>query len=1188
MKAIVKSMCVQRGLSFWNYPQLRYSTIGEGGSSRRSSSSSCGERIETRLRSLRHRAWSRYGQRRALAYSTGARGRPGHSRIPCPEAVLLPLLVAIALTSSAVAGSVTVMEKYARSPDMGVYATAPHGQALGVAGRELIYPVVFNKRQVTKGAILVCFKPLLHKRDWRKLHVPLVTLTDGSQNLRLRIYPFWQRKDDVPFTQRIGISIQNPAVPRETWQFGHNLGSESHTIFHHLVYTWDRQKAYAFLDGEQIAAIEKKDERWLTAFDGSAAQLILRGNAWFDEVAILDRAITAAQAHKWSQDPSGLGAMAAFRAEFSGSLAARCPVGGSGDVVRFVAHVGHPDATFRRDEPTQFTFTVVNTTGVDHKLSLRGLIKDLHKKTVLNKAYPVQVGAGGTAQVLFDLAGIKPNGLFWGYFSLTEKGEVIQKETIQFAKTLAVDVTKYRGDEIGTGICEGRSTMGFNPPVYEKWHQVHYEFWRDMEMDPGKWYFDRMDLRIDNLVRTGRIPVVLLYGSPDWQVKRYPVGEYKSHMRASSPPDDLDAWKAYVRTLGERYKGKVKDYLVWTCEAFFLGSNFRGTTAQYVELVKTSAEILHAIDPEIRVVPAYGGYDRHAMGVAKGTAGLAAYYTSSHYKLFDRKVAYPERIWDKQRSMLKATGASTKIANMEFGVYALGRWALHEDGYPMTRKEFEEAGIWAKMPDVYRRRGQPFPDWHTVAALVVRGVACGKAAGLLYNLYWSTGNIGSFSELLYKAHAPSPASVAYANISGLLAGAKYRQRINIGSPELKAYLFQKDDEHLIITFTDKQESPAYFEVAGDGIRVLDLYGNDSPYESFGPVMKVMLQPNRPLYVTGISRVPEESRPVLDTSSTGRASPGMKASWQVSLYNPLPEPVTGTVEVELPKSFASMAPQEVTLAPKETKDVAFTAAVPMAAIGTQTMVTRFATRSEILKTLTHQGTFQISPAVVAPRVQQPPKIDGKLDEWGDVTQFPIRLDRPAQLLRGVPYTQIGWPRFDWNGTHDLSALATVAHDAGNLYVAIRAFDDKLKNLWYRSPVPQRAYDGDSVELLIDGRGAKDQGGPTFTGDAYHLIIVPPMKDYPSRWYRVQKPQRGALVGLVVESLLLKDGYTMEIKLPFRNFLSLKAGPGLNIGLDLGVNDHDEYYDTRKAAKAALRWTGCSSSGNPSLFGRLILR
>ena len=761
---------------------------------------------------------------------------------------------------------------------------------------------------------------------------------------------------------------------------------------------------------------------------------------------------------------------------------------------------------------------------------------------------------------------IKPKGLFWAHYALLDGEKVVQQETIPFATTLAVDITKRTGDDIRTGICAGPSTMHFNPPVYDKWHQVHYEYWRDLEYEPGKWYFDRMDLRIENLLNTGRIPILILYGTPDWQVKRYPVGKFEYSMRQGSPPDDIEAWKTFVRKLGERYKGKVHNYLVWSCEAFFLNSNFRGTTEQQVELARTAADFLHKIDPNSKVIAAMGGYDEHMIGMAKGTAGYIDEYCSSHYMLFNRKGAKPEYTWVKPRKILTQFNASTVACNMEFGVYALGPRGVKDDGYPMTAEEVKTSGVWEKMPQVYRNWGKPFPDWFTVPSRIFRGVVTGEAAGLKYNLVWSTGNVGSFSDLLYKHNTPSPASVAYANLSGLLAGTRYLQRINIGSLDLKAYLFKKGDQYLIATFTDEPTAPAYFELAGKDIRVIDMYGNDVEHKRFGPVLKVMLRPKKPLYITGITNVPTESKPLLNLADAGDVIPGMTCDLTVSLYNPMNKPLSGDVTIALPEVFKPLPPQNVKLDPKQSRDLTFKLPVPIDAVGIQKTVTTFKTDSDVLGVLTHKGEMSVSPAAAVNKLTQTPTIDGKLNDWPDVKTFPIHLDKAAQLLVGVPFGEVGFPRFDWNSVKDLSAHAIVAYDKDNLYIAVRVYDDKLENLWYRGKFPQQAYQGDSIEIFLDARTDK-QGEPTFTGDCAHLIIVPPMPDYPARVFRIQKPHGTELPGMVIESQALDDGYAVEVKIPFDNYPELKVGPGLNIGFDLGVCDNDEFYKAKmKGAKS----------------------
>jgi hypothetical protein len=73
---------------------------------------------------------------------------------------------------------------------------------------------------------------------------------------------------------------------------------------------------------------------------------------------------------------------------------------------------------------------------------------------------------------------------------------------------------------------------------------------------------------------------------------------------------------------------------------------------------------------------------------------------------------------------------------------------------------------------------------------------------------------------------------------------------------------------------------------------------------------------------------------------------------------------------------------------------------------------------------------------------------------------------------------------------------------------------------------------------------------------------------------------------MESKVLKDGYTFEIKLPLVNFPALKPATGQDIGLEVILNDNDEITNEQRS-KAALSWTGVTGvSGNPAKMGRIV--
>jgi len=1101
------------------------------------------------------------------------------------------------LAALSAADSVRINERYSRKPEDGVYRPSPNGQAMGLARGPLDYAAPFRRGAVESGSLSVVFRPLLGRRDYRHLHDAIVTLTDGENSIALRLFPWSQPKPELPPTQRIGMAVKpnHKGAPREGWMFSHSLGQDSHTRYQHVLFTWDRERVAAFVNGECVKRFEyqqKKHVLWPSVLDGRRATLSCRGYAYLDDVAVLDRALNDAEAQAWSgkgKAPADID-KAVFHAAFDGTRDARSACAADGDVVRLIAVPGRPEATFHGEEETELTFVAFNATSQKHSARLRLRVDDIDKKLVLEKRLAVELPAGSAAPVRVQLEEMTVNGLFWAHADLLDGETVLASAVVPFARTLALDPGRHGGDVIRTGHCAGQVCAEFSTRVYAKWHQVHYEYWRDLEYEPGKWTFDRMDLRVDNLVKSGRIPMVMLFGTPDWYVSKYPEDKYSYSYRMRTPPDDIEPWKTYVRTVAERYRGRVRYYILWSCEAYFLGSNFRGTSEQQVALIRAAAEILHAIDPEIRIIPAFGGYDRHQIAMAKGTADCAYGYCASQYHLTLVEDKYPLKVWEKGLAALRKANAPTRIFNLEYGVYALGRTAVNPDGRPMTAAEVKENRIWEALPEVYHRRGKPFPDWYANAARQTRVCMLSAALDQKTCMVWSTGATGAFSDITYRLHAPSVSSVAYANASGLLAGTSFVKRLTVGPPEQKAYLFRQGDGFLIAAFNDGAAAEVLLNLAGsERPRIIDLYGNQTPFTRIGPLARFSLTPNRPLYIVDLDQSPGEARPIVELTTPGAVLPGRNVHLKTVLSNPLQEPLKGSLSFRFPTPFTGPPDSAISLAPGESREIDIPLAVPDEALGSYEIEARFATESDALGALNAAAPLRVSPWTHITLTRPPPLIDGDLGEWGDEKDFPIHLNKVEQLLKGVPYTRIGWPRFDWNNVADLSAHAAVRMDDKNLYIAVRVHDDKLANLWFRSTNPARAYDGDSIELFLDARRREDQGSPTFSGACYHLIFVPPLGDYRAAWWRVQKPRGGALPGLAAASKVLADGYTFEIRIPFDSLPDLERTPGCDFGLDIGASDNEEFFPKAvRGAKAALRWTGASSSGDPSLFGRLLIR
>jgi len=123
--------------------------------------------------------------------------------------------------------------------------------------------------------------------------------------------------------------------------------------------------------------------------------------------------------------------------------------------------------------------------------------------------------------------------------------------------------------------------------------------WREMQPAAGVWNFGTLDARVDRAI-SGRREVLMVLGqTPQWAARRPTEYSYNGP-GAASEPADLASWRAYVRTLAIRYKGRIHKWELWNepnVKGFFSGS-----PAAMVELAREAYVTLKHIDPSNVVV----------------------------------------------------------------------------------------------------------------------------------------------------------------------------------------------------------------------------------------------------------------------------------------------------------------------------------------------------------------------------------------------------------------------------------------------------------------------------------------------------------------------------------------------------------------------------------------------------------
>src|SRR4030042_3686535 len=99
--------------------------------------------------------------------------------------------------------------------------------------------------------------------------------------------------------------------------------------------------------------------------------------------------------------------------------------------------------------------------------------------------------------------------------------------------------------------------------------------WPEIQPNKDQWNFTLIDKAII-LAEENNIEIVINIGlSPKWAAARPNNKSGYGEELTASEPANIEDWKTYVRTLAERYKGKIKYWEIWNepdLKLFYTGS----------------------------------------------------------------------------------------------------------------------------------------------------------------------------------------------------------------------------------------------------------------------------------------------------------------------------------------------------------------------------------------------------------------------------------------------------------------------------------------------------------------------------------------------------------------------------------------------------------------------------------------
>lgn len=277
--------------------------------------------------------------------------------------------------------------------------------------------------------------------------------------------------------------------------------------------------------------------------------------------------------------------------------------------------------------------------------------------------------------------------------------------------------------------------------------------WFSLEPRKGVWKFDKLDIAMRLMEWRGVDVLYTLGETPTWASSN-PTRKGSYVYGQSAAPSRLADWENYVRTVAQRYRGRIHHYELWNepsvREVDGDGANF--TAAQLVEMGQAAYRIIKEIDPQARLAtPAM-------VGGEKGVDRLEAYLAAGGDRCADivafHYYGLPEQIPQYHAALLMAMArhglGHLPVWNTEFGY--LIEDPTSPNTHPLMGGSFSRV-----LPEA------------EAAAWLARSLLIAAATGI-ERFYWHMWDGRNMGLVTFKERHINAAGVAYGTVAGWLTG----------------------------------------------------------------------------------------------------------------------------------------------------------------------------------------------------------------------------------------------------------------------------------------------------------------------------------------------------------------------------------------------------------------------------------
>ena len=531
--------------------------------------------------------------------------------------------------------------------------------------------------------------------------------------------------------------------------------------------------------------------------------------------------------------------------------------------------------------------------------------------------------------------------------------------------------------------------------------------WGSLQPERDVWNWERMDFLVNLYSALGIEHQALFAFTAKWAAP-LEAQQSRNWLDWNRCAPDLDAWRTYVRTMAERYRGRIRYWEVWN-EPDLSGFN-KMSLDEYVALQKATYEEVKKVAPESVVMT--GGFATLSDHPGKKSPTFHRDYLNLAKGSFDVH-AYHEH------------GSFAQFAQLVDGIFV-----------PMRKETGTTASWYANETAINSMNGSE------------RNQALTLFKKLLYA--WSRGAIGytwydlrndGFDPLegehnygmLTNDFQPKPVYSVYNMLAGLYREMNYVKQLELGTNRW-GFVFA-DGRDILIPAWDESGFGSAMTLAvktdAKSAAAIDLMGNETPVALLDgmALLEVTALPYT-LKLAGAQSA-EPAGTLLELAAGGVAVPGRTFRFSLNLFNPLKHDCKFRLELSgLPEGLtAAETVREVEVAAGKNAVVEFAAEVA------STLAPEYGSRKELTVGYRLAGTPWAGSMTVPVNTAVAVPAGKNFDRKPDFT-----LDKREQVV-SLTAADPAMSHRVWRNADDLSAKIYLGEADGAMHMLVKVTDDK---------------------------------------------------------------------------------------------------------------------------------------------------